>query len=70
MKRRYARVLAFLAATAMATVIANGTCTIGNSPDVNPDCLFFCDRTTEKFQGPASDDTPLPWSETGFGMSA
>ena len=69
MKRRYSRVLAVLAAATMGTVMES-SCTIGNRPDDNPECLFFCDKSTEKSQAPALTDTPLPLSQTALAKPA
>jgi len=68
MKQRYSPLRAVLAAATMGTVMET-SCTIGDPPD-DPDCLFFCDRSTEKFQSPLLTDTPLPLSQTASGRPA
>lgn len=67
MKRRYSRLLAVLAAATMGTVMGI-TCT--NDPPESPDCLFLCDKSTEKSQAIPLTDAPLPLSKTASGEPA
>ena len=69
MKRRYSRLLAVLAAATMGTLL-DLSCTTGNPPDQGSNCLFFCDKSTEKSQAPPLTDTPLPLSQTASGKPA
>jgi len=41
MRRRFSLILAVLAAVTMAMAMGSN-CYIGDPPDGNPDCLFFC----------------------------
>jgi hypothetical protein len=42
MRQRFSLILVVLAAVTMVMVMGSD-CYIGNPPDENPDCLFFCD---------------------------
>jgi len=68
MKRRYSRVLAALAAATMGMAMET-TCYIDEDPD-DDNCLFCCDRSTEKAQTPPLTDTPLPLSQAPSGIRA
>lgn len=68
MKRTCSRVLAVLAIATAGTVLQTN-CTIGNPPD-NPDCLFFCDRSSETSQTAVVTDAPLSVSQPVAGQPA
>jgi hypothetical protein len=42
MMRKFSLMFLVLAALTMAGMLG-ATCVIGDAPDKNPDCLFFCD---------------------------
>ena len=69
MRRRYSRILAVLAVAAMGTIMEN-SCTIGNRPDENPECLLFCDKSAEKSQTPPLTDASLSLSQAASGKPA
>jgi hypothetical protein len=50
--------------------LMESSCTTGKPADQGSNCLFICDKSTEKTQAPPLTDAPLPLSQAVSGKPA